>query len=192
MSESYFLVERDDRIATVNVNRPDKRNAFKQVMWDQLAAIVRELRDDPAVFVIVIRGAGQKVFSAGADISEFGQRERSEGEIAADLAAVESCLLTIKDCPKAVIAMVYGYAMGGGCSLAVTCDMRIVGESAQFGIPAAKLGIVYSVGATKSLVAMAGPANASRVLFTGGAFDARTSYEMGIATAVYPDERLEE
>ena len=192
MSESYFLVERDDRIATLNINRPEKRNAFKQMMWGQLAAIVRELADDPGVFAIVIRGAGRKVFSAGADISEFGQRERSEAEIAADLATVDNCLLAIKDCPKAVIAMVYGYAMGGGCALALACDLRVVGESAQFGIPAAKLGIVYSVQATMSLVATAGAANAARVLFTGAAFDARAAYEMGIATAIYPDERLEE
>ena len=192
MSDEYFQVERDERIATVKINRPEKRNAFKQVMWDQLADIMKELTADPSVFVIVLRGAGDRVFSAGADIAEFDQGEPDEAEIRARGQAVDECLSAIQECPKAVIAMVHGYAMGGGCSLALACDLRLAGESAQFGIPAAKLGIVYTVQSTASLTAIAGPANAARVLFTGAAFDAKTSYDMGIATAVYPDDRLAE
>ena len=192
MSDEHFQVERDERIATVKINRPEKRNAFKQVMWDQLADIMKELTADPSVFVIVLRGAGDRVFSAGADIAEFDQGEPDEAEIRARGQAVDECLSAIQECPKAVIAMVHGYAMGGGCSLALACDLRLAGESAQFGIPAAKLGIVYTVQSTASLTAIAGPANAARVLFTGAAFDAKTSYDMGIATAVYPDDRLAE
>ena len=192
MSDEYFLVERADRIASIQINRPEKRNAFKQVMWGQLTEIVRDLAADPDVFVIVLRGAGEKVFSAGADIAEFDQGEPDEAQIRARGQAVDDCLSAIKECPKAVIAMVHGFAMGGGCSLALACDLRLAGESAQFGIPAAKLGIVYTVQSTASLTAIAGPANAARVLFTGAAFDARTSYEMGIASAVYPDNRLHE
>lgn len=190
MSEEYLTVERDDRVATVLINRPEKRNAFKQVMWGQLTAIFRELAADPTVFVIVLRGAGDQVFSAGADISEFGQGEPDEARLRANMEDVDGCLVAMHECPKAIIAMVHGFAMGGGCELTVACDLRLAGESAKFGIPAAKLGIVYGTLATSDLTALVGPANAARILFTGAAFDARTAYEMGLATAVYPDDQL--
>lgn len=192
MTEQYFSIDKADRVATVRIDRPDKRNAFKQVMWDQLGGIIKDLAADPDVFVIVLRGEGRQAFSAGADISEFNASVPDEAEIRRRGAAVDGCLEAIERCPKAVIAMVYGYAMGGGCSLALACDLRIAGESAQFGIPAARLGIVYGSLEVAHLASAAGPANAARILFTGAAFDAQTAYDMGIATAVYPDDRLEE
>ncbi|HEX2173760.1 MAG TPA: enoyl-CoA hydratase/isomerase family protein, partial [Dehalococcoidia bacterium] len=138
MPEQFFQVVRADRVATVLIDREPKRNAFKQVMWDQLGAIVGDLAADPEVFVIVLRGAGRQAFSAGADIAEFDASVPDEAEIRRRNASVDGCLAAIERCPKAVIAMIYGYAMGGGCSLALACDLRMAAESAKFGIPAAR------------------------------------------------------
>ncbi|HEX2173199.1 MAG TPA: enoyl-CoA hydratase-related protein, partial [Dehalococcoidia bacterium] len=123
---------------------------------------------------------------------EFDASVPDEAEIRRRNASVDGCLAAIERCPKAVIAMIYGYAMGGGCSLALACDLRIAAESAKFGIPAARLGIVYGPLEVAHLTSVVGPSNAARVLFTGAAFDASTAYAMGLATAVYPDDRLEE
>lgn len=190
MATSYFLLDYRDRIGTIQINRPDKRNAFNEEMWGELTEIVRDLGLAPEVQVIVIRGVGHQAFSAGADISEFDD-DLDEPRVRRGLGAIDACLRAIQDCPKAVIAMIYGYALGGGCSLALACDLRLAGESAQFGLPVARLGIVNTIESHVGLIVIAGPAQAARLLFTGATFDAKTALQMGVATAVYPDGILE-
>lgn len=182
-----FLVERDQLVATVVINRPERRNALRAAMWAELAKIIEDLAKDDSVRVIVLRGAGRVAFCAGADISELAGEQPNPAQ-----QAVFDPMDAIAECPKAVISMAFGYAMGGGCALALACDLCIAGESARFSIPAARLGIVYPAQRTSELVARVGVANATHILFTGDPVDAQTARDMGIAAMVFPDDRLEE
>lgn len=191
MAEQFFLIEKRDAIGTLVINRPEMRNAISGEMWGELARLIGELSADPEVRVIVLRGAGQRAFASGADISRFGA-ERSNAEQARAYSGLADAVMTgIERSPKAVIAMVYGYAMGGGCALAAACDIRIAGESAKFGIPSARLGIVVRLKDTRRLVSLIGPARAREMLMSARAYSAEEALRMGLVNAVVPDAELE-
>jgi enoyl-CoA hydratase/carnithine racemase len=153
-------------IAVVTIDRPERRNACSQAMWRGLRETFENLAADPQTRAAILTGAGGH-FCAGADISEFETARHDAAAAERYEADVAECERTILDFPKPTVAAVAGYAMGGGCGLAVCCDFRVADESARFGIPAARLGIVYTMQECQALAAIVGVTQAKRILYTG-------------------------
>ncbi|GAB3444353.1 enoyl-CoA hydratase-related protein [Streptomonospora sediminis] len=177
-------VEHSGAVATLTLDRPESRNAIRLEMYRELPGLLRGIDDDPRVKVLVVRGAGTKAFAAGADISEF-RDVRADAESARSyneqVAAAEQAL---EGMAKPTIAMVHGYCVGGGCGLALACDLRFCDTGAQFAITPAKLGLVYSLESTRRLVDLVGPAQAKWILFSGQRVDAAHALRTGLADVV--------
>ena len=190
MSQSYetLLVERRDRVAIVTINRPEKRNALNIKTREEGAALLEELRSDDSVRVVVITGAGDKAFIAGADIAEFAGRTAS---MQRDVMTGRSLFTAIDSFPKPVIAMINGYCLGGGCELALACDIRIASENASFGQPEINLGIIPGGGGTQRLTRLVGEGKAMELILTGEIIDARTAFSIGLVNHVVPPDQLE-
>lgn len=185
-----ILVERSQSYARIVFNRPHVRNAISTAMWRELPRLLRRLQAEREIRCLVLTGAGGKAFAAGADLGELPQLTEPRAA-----RAYESLVLRALDgllrCPVPVIAMVRGHAIGGGCHLAMACDLRIAGESARFAIPAAKLGAAVSPGVVARLVALVGPAVAKEMLFSGQPLPARRALAIGLVNQVVPDDQLE-
>jgi len=181
-------VETRGAVAILTINRPDKLNALnKQVHIDGCAAL-DELRGDEAVRVLVITGAGEKAFIAGADISEFeGQTPVTQR----DLFHERSLFNSIDTFPKPVIAMVNGFCLGGGNELAMACDIRICSENARFGQPEINLGVMCGGGGTQRLTHLVGEGRSMEMVLTGDMIDAATAHKFGLVNHVYPADQLE-
>lgn len=182
----------DGAIGLITLNRPARHNALTLAMWQQFAASVRALGANPATRVIVVRGAGERAFASGADLHELATHRQTPEGAAAYHVAVEEAFAALAAAEQPVIAMIHGYCIGGGCELAVACDLRIADEQARFGIPAAKLGIVLGVDELRRLVNLVGVAGAKEILFSGRQFDAGESLRMGLINQVVPAAELEE
>lgn len=167
-------------VATVTLNRSAQRNALTYAMWKSAAQVFARLSSDKQVRAILLMGAGGN-FSVGADISEFGQVRATAQQAAQYEVAVDAASEAIADCPKPTIAVLEGYCLGGGCHLAMACDFRIASRSVTFGIPAAKLSIIYGVRSTQRLLALVGLSAAKRILYTAQRFAADEALEMGFA-----------
>lgn len=190
MNSNDMLLERDGYVATITINRPDQRNAMKSTMWRWLADTMERLNDDNDVRCVVIRGAGEKAFASGADISEFEvwtspEKAREYG------ALLEYALQSIGKHRNPVIAMVQGYALGAGCELTVACDLRILADTAKVGIPSAKLGVMLNYENYQRLVDLVGISTAREIFFIGRALDAQRAREVGLANYVVPKPELE-
>src|ERR687883_1225850 len=190
MPQSYetLLVERRERVAVITINRPDKRNALNIKTREEGAAALEELRADEAVRVVVITGAGDKAFIAGADIGEFAGRTAVTQR---DVMTGRSLFTAIDTFPKPVIAMVNGYCLGGGCELAMACDLRIASERASFGQPEINLGIIPGGGGTQRLTHLVGEGHAMQLILTGELIDAQAAHAIGLVNLVVPHEELE-
>jgi enoyl-CoA hydratase/carnithine racemase len=186
-----LLVEKDGSgVVVATLNRPKKRNAVSLALWKRLRETFEEFAADDSVRAVVLTGAAGH-FSAGADISEF-EDVRANAEMAASYEAeVERCYEAIFSLPKPTVAAIDGYAVGGGCALAMVCDFRVASTRAAFGIPAAKLGIVYSPRECRLLQSLVGIANAKRILFTGELVDAAKAHAMGLVDEVGEAEPTE-
>jgi enoyl-CoA hydratase/carnithine racemase len=176
-------------VATIVLNRPSKRNAVSLAMWRRLGEIFAELGGRDDVGVIVLTGAGRH-FCAGADISEFASVRADAQSGRSYEAANEAATVALRDCRKPTIAAISGYGMGGGCALALACDLRVGDDSTRMGIPAARLGVVYGELDCALLYRQVGLANAKRVLFTGRAFDAQECLSMGLLDIVAAEPAL--
>ena len=186
MAQDILVTNEARGIAVVTLNRPNKRNAVSLNMWLQLANIVRELETREDVRVMILTGAGGH-FCAGADISEFST-VRADAESGRRYeAACDAVTLALRDCCKPTIAAISGYAMGGGCALALACDLRVGDSTTRMGIPAARLGIVYGPLDCALLYRQAGLANAKRVLFSGRDFSSAECAAMGLLDMVAPE-----
>ena len=161
----------DDGIAIVTIDRPDKRNAMNLAMWQRIGELFNELAGRRNVRAIILTGAGEH-FCAGADISEFETVRNSVADAKHYDDVGEHVMTAIRDCAKPTIAAVSGYGVGGGCGLALACDLRVGDQTTQMGIPAARLGIVYGVPDCELLIRQVGLATAKLVLFSGRFFDA--------------------
>src|SRR3984893_4522827 len=181
-----ILLTRQESVAIVSLNRPEVRNAVTLSMWRELAGIFSNIANDDDVRAIVLTGAGAD-FCVGADVSEFDQIRDNRDQSAAYEIAVDACSAAIAAVAKPVIAAISGYCLGGGCHLALACDFRFADHTAKLGIPSAKLSIVYGVKSVQRLLAIAGLANAKRMLYSGERCDAVRAQSMGLIEDISDD-----
>ena len=181
----------DGAVARLVIDRAARRNAFTDAMWAAVPGLVAKAMADPAVRVLLVAAAVPGPFSAGADIEEFGRALDNPGASAGDQGLVRAAQLSLARAPKPVIALVEGDCIGGGCGLAIACDIRVASPAARFGITPARLGIVYSLHDTKLLVDLVGPGQAKRILFTAGLIDAAEALRIGLVEIVATDARAE-
>ncbi|MBC8035567.1 MAG: enoyl-CoA hydratase/isomerase family protein [Chitinophagaceae bacterium] len=184
-----LLTEISEGIITITINRPDKLNALNRTLIEELSALFDNIYKDAAVRSIILTGAGNKAFVAGADISEFNELDATGGE---ELARKGQQMVfdKIENCPKPVIAAVNGFALGGGCELALACHFIVASENARFGQPEVNLGIIPGYGGTQRLVQLVGRNRAMQLLMTGEMVDAKDAETYGIANKVVPQEIL--
>ena len=191
MSQSV-LVERAGDIATVILNAPEKLNALSRGTWERLADVMAGLSAEDDLRCIVVRGAGDRAFAAGADISEF-ETERSDPESCkAYSRMVAKTMNTVAECRHPTIALIKGACVGGGLEIASCCDLRICGESSRFGIPVNRLGLVMPHAELKMLLALVGRAQALEILLEGRVFGAAEAREKGLVNRVVPDADVED
>jgi enoyl-CoA hydratase len=188
MGERHLLVEKQNRVATLVVNRPEVLNALNETVILELESTLRELQDDADVRVIVLVGAGQKAFIAGADIAAMCKMDAAQARAFSQLGQRLTTL--IENYPKPVIAAVNGYAFGAGCEIAMACDIRIAADTAKLGQPEINLGIICGFGATQRLPRLVGKGRAREITFTGDTIDAATAERIGLVNKVVPAAEL--
>lgn len=182
------LVERDGACAIITLNRPDVRNALNLEMVRELSDVLTELESDSTVGAIILTGAGDKAFVAGADIEELKARDAL-----GSLAAINARLFRqIETFPAPVIAAIRGFALGGGCEMALACDLRVCGTSAKFGQPEVGLGIIPAAGGTQRLPRLIGLSHAKDLVLTGRIIDADEALRMGLVNRVAPDDQVQD
>jgi enoyl-CoA hydratase len=186
---AYELLTFDvaDRIATITVNRPDKLNALNDALMDELRTAIAEARRRRDVGAVLLTGAG-RAFVAGADIAELADQRAVEGKARAERG--QRVFRRFETSPKPTLAAVNGFALGGGCELAMACHMRIASEAAKFGQPEVKLGIVPGYGGTQRLPRIVGKGRALQLLLTGEIVDAAEAYRIGLVNRVVPAAEL--
>jgi enoyl-CoA hydratase len=183
------VVERDDGVATVRINRPKALNALNQHVMTELDRAFRALEKDPGVFGIILTGAGEKAFVAGADIAEmvtFGPVEASRMARGG-----QAILDRIENSSKVVVAAVNGYALGGGCELAMACDFIVASEKARFGQPEVSIGVTPGYAGSQRLARLVGKARAKELVLTGRQIDAEEAFRIGLTQRLVPDAELE-
>ncbi|UTW56476.1 enoyl-CoA hydratase/isomerase family protein [Kordiimonas sp. SCSIO 12610] len=177
-------------IGWIYINRPEKYNALKISMWQQIPACVAALDNDHDVRAIIITGLGGKAFSTGADIGDIGAGVGNPDIQEVNRLAIRNGQRALARARKPVIAMIDGLCIGGGCGLAIHCDVRFASERSRFAITPAKLGIVYPLNDTKELVDLVGPARAKMLLFSADQIDAQKAQEIGLIDELIPEEGL--
>lgn len=181
-------LEKSGRIAHLIIDRPDKRNAFSQEMWELFPGLLADAMGDDAVRVLMVHASEKGgAFSAGADIAEFAAGASDPAWRARNQAAIRKVQHELARAPKPTIAVIDRDCIGGGCGIAIACDMRVAGPEARFGITPAKLGLVYSLHDTKLLVDLVGPSQAKRILFTGQLLSADEARDIGLVTILADD-----
>ena len=191
MSEGRLLVEKRLAVGWIVFDQPAKMNAINGAMWRALPAAVARFDRNPEVRCIALRGSGTEAFAAGADISEFEQLRDGQAAVGEYDGLLDQALHAIQDSRKPSVAMIHGFCMGGGLELALACDLRYCGSSAQFAIPAAKLGLAYNVEGHKRLLETVGHARAREIMFLGRRYGADEALAMGLVHRVLPDTELE-
>jgi enoyl-CoA hydratase len=188
MNYETLLCEAKDHVARVTLNRPQVLNALNTDVFDELEAVMRALAEDLEVRVILLTGAGEKAFAAGADINEVAESDAVIGEAMAGRG--QEVFRFIATCGKPVIACINGFALGGGCELAMACTMRLASETAKLGQPEVKLGLVPGYGGTQRLPRLVGQSMALKLLLTGEMIGAAEALRIGLVDEVVPAERL--
>ena len=187
-----MIAEKDGAVGRMIFNNPDRRNAMSVSMWRAVPEILDWFEDDRDIRVIVLKGAGDKAFISGADISEFGEKRASAEAVEQYDVLVQEASDRLTHAARPTIAMIRGFCIGGGLAVALSCDMRIATEGSRFAIPAAKLGIGYRVSSLQPLVALVGPSFAKEILITARQFDADEALAMGLINRAVGEDTLEE
>jgi enoyl-CoA hydratase len=187
MSEKTILMEKEGRVAVLTVNRPDKLNALNDQVREDLLAALAEIEHDDSVGVVVITGAGEKSFIAGADIGEFAGRTPFDQRHAMRSPRIFDIMSSF---PKPVIAMINGFCLGGGCELALSCDFRVASDKARFGQPEINLGLIPGGGGTQRLPRQVGLGHAMRLILSGDLIPAAEAKEIGLVELIFPAEEL--
>ncbi len=188
MSYQNLRIEKRDGIAVVTVNRPEKLNALDDRTMEELDGAFTALRSDPAVGGVILTGAGEKAFVAGADISELATQSPVQGKERSIRG--QEILDKIEGLGKPVVAAVNGFALGGGCELAMACHVRVASENARLGTPEVKLGIMCGYAGTQRLSRLVGKGRALEILLTGEPVDAQEAHRIGLVNKVVPKEEL--
>ena len=184
MGYQTLLFEITDSVAFITINRPDKLNALNDQVVDELADAAERIAADKAITGAVITGAGPKAFVAGADIADLAKQGPFDGKARAQRG--QAVLRRIETCGKPVIAAVNGFALGGGCELAMACHLRVASETAKFGQPEVKLGVAPGYGGTQRLPRLVGKGVALHLILTGETIDAREAHRIGLVNRVVP------
>jgi enoyl-CoA hydratase len=183
-----LAAEINDGIFTIIINRPDKLNALNRDVFTDLDTAVDEINSNPAIKSAIITGAGPKAFVAGADITEFGGLDKEAAMALAKRG--QDIFLKIENCTKPIIAAVNGFALGGGCELAMACHFRIASSNAKLGQPEVNLGLIPGYGGTQRLTQLIGKGRAIELLISAGMIDANTALQYGLVNYVVPAEEL--
>ena len=188
MNFQNLLFNLSNGILTITINRPDKLNALNKLTIQEIGQAIKEAKANAEVKIIIITGSGVKGFVAGADISEFVGLSVEEGKALAK--AGQDIFQSIEDCPKPVIAAVNGFALGGGCELAMACHLRVASENARFGQPEVSLGLIAGFGGTQRLIQLIGKTKAIELHLTGDMITAEQALFEGLVNYVVPQEQL--
>ena len=188
MTYETLLEDIQDGIALITLNRAKVLNALNSLVFDELEAAFNALAADPAVRVILITGAGEKAFAAGADINELAETDALSGE--AKSLRGQAVFRRIESCGKPVIALVNGFALGGGCELALACTLRLASETARLGQPEVKLGLLPGYGGSQRLPRLIGASAALKLLLTGEMIGAAEALRLGLVDEVHPPDRM--
>ncbi len=186
-----MLAEKDGAIGWLVFNNPQRHNAVSLDMWKAVPRIIDDFLADDAVRVIVLRGAGDRAFVSGADISEFEHVRADAGAVVEYDRVGDIATDAIAKSPKPTIAMINGYCIGGGAGIAISCDLRIASDKSRFGIPAAKLSVGYQYPGIRKLMGLVGPAFTKEIFYTARQFSAEEALAMGLVNRVVPEEQLE-
>lgn len=189
--EPKLIAMKDNGIGWIVFNNPAKRNALSEEMRVLMIAALEDYAADPAVRVVVVRGAGGKAFVSGGDISQFAEKRSNVEQMRAGDVLSNRAHHMLRECPKPTIAMIQGYCMGGGLSVAVSCDLRIASDDSRFGIPAARLGVGYRYNNLERLVSLIGEARTKEIFYTARQFGADEALRMGLVNQVLPVAELE-
>lgn len=184
MTYNNLLFDVQEGICTITINRPHKLNALNRYVFDELDFAIDEIINRADIFSALITGAGEKAFVAGADITEFSNLTPEQGESLARRGQL--VFDKIESSPKIIVAAVNGFALGGGCELAMACHFRIAGDNAKFGQPEVNLGLLPGYGGTQRLTQLIGKGRAIELLTTGGMIDAVTAFNYGLVNHVVP------
>lgn len=186
-----LIARKENGIGWVIFNNPEKRNAMSPDMVDAMRVALEDYATDDEVRVVILRGAGDKAFVSGADISKFAATRSNPEQVREAEARSEAANRALRECPKPTIAMIRGYCMGGGLGVAIACDMRIATEDSRFGVPAAKLSVGYRYEGLKRLADVVGPAFTAEIFYLGRQFSAQEALQMGLVNRVLPVAELE-
>ncbi len=189
MNYKNLLIDISEHIAVVTLNRPDKLNALNHETLTELQQAFNSLKDDKNIFVVIITGSGEKAFVAGADISEINKLDMLDGKKFAEFG--QSVFSMIEKFDKPVIAAVNGFALGGGCELALSCHIRIASENAKFGQPEVNLGIIPGYGGTQRLTRLINSGRAAEIILTADMIDSSEALRIGLVNKVYPQSELQ-
>jgi enoyl-CoA hydratase len=190
MDSKYILYEKKDGVATITLNRPEALNAFSKEVIEELLKAIESARNDEETRVLVLTGAGEKAFSAGADIkSMVGMTPLKARELSH---MGEKLCITLENLDKPVIAAINGYALGGGLEVSMSCDLRIASETARMGQTEINIGLIPGWGGTQRLTRLIGPTKAKELVFTGKIIDAKTAEQLGILNMVVPPDKFRE
>lgn len=187
MDYTNILLEREGKIGVIKINRPEVRNALNGQTVKEISSAFEALENDQEIGVIVFTGAGEKAFAAGADINELKNRGASE---ALPISYLSEIYRRIENSKKATIAAINGYALGGGCELAMACDIRVASENAKIGLPELNLSIIPGAGGTQRLAKIVGKGRAMDMILTGEFISAAEAKEAGLVTKVVPQDEL--
>ena len=187
MTYQNILLEKEGRIGIIKINRPEVRNALNGQTVQEISQAFEVLDNDPEVGVIVFTGAGEKAFAAGADINQLTTRKSTDAFVKDSMSDVYR---RISNSSKATIAAINGYALGGGCELAVSCDIRVASENAKIGLPELNLAVIPGAGGTQRLAKIIGKGRTLDLILTGDFLSAQEAKEIGLVTAVVPLENL--
>ena len=192
VKDTVLVARNDDGIVTITLNRPHKLNAFTKPMWGRMGEVFRELGADDSVRCVVIRGAEEKAFGPGNDISEFETERNSAAQAMAYGELMHGTIEALKAMPHPTVAMIHGICVGGGLEIAGLCDIRICGESSRFGAPISKLGLVMAYPEVSCLAGLVGRGRALEILLEGRVMGAEEAHHMGIVSRVVADADVTE
>jgi enoyl-CoA hydratase/carnithine racemase len=185
------LSNKEGPVGTITFNNPARLNAMSFDMWARTAELLKDFADDDAIRVVVLKGAGDKAFVSGADISKFESERASTEAQARYNDIVDKVYGGLDEYPKPIIAMIRGYCIGGGLGLSLSCDLRICTPNSRVALPAAKLGLGYGYRSIKRFVDVVGPAFTQEIFFTARQFNAQEAYDMGLVNRIVADGELE-